>query len=89
VLHGKPVDKVPFTIYEYKIPQCAIERQLRNDGMCIVNRRHVAYSVSTPHCTSESYHYSEDGLPRVKTVVRTPAGKFPRSASRRISPVGR
>ena len=75
VLHGKPVDKVPFTVYEYKIPQCAVERQLRNDGLCIVNRRYSGHTIRTPNCATESHHYTEDGLPRVKTVVRTPVGE--------------
>ena len=29
-LRGQPVDKVPFTIYECMIPQCAVERRLRS-----------------------------------------------------------
>ena len=76
VLRGEPVDKVPFTIYEYKIPQCAIERQLRNDGMCIVNRRISPFSSWRPDCTVETHSYSENGRPRVRTVYRTPVGEL-------------
>ena len=39
-LCGEFADKVPFTIYESKLPQCSVERQLRNEGLCIVDRRH-------------------------------------------------
>ena len=43
VLHHQRPDKVPLTIYEGKIPQCAVERRLRNEGLCIVNRHHRGY----------------------------------------------
>lgn len=39
VLRREPVDKVPFTIYMSKIPRCSVERRLRNEGLCIVNRQ--------------------------------------------------
>ena len=29
VLHGGHAGKMPFTIYEYELPQCAVERELR------------------------------------------------------------
>jgi hypothetical protein len=76
VLRGEVPDKVPFTIYECMIPQCAVERRLRNDGLCIVNRHHQGYSSFTPGCTTESFHYHEDGKPRVRTVTRTPVGEI-------------
>lgn len=75
VLRGEPVDKVPFTVYEYKIPQCAVERRLRNDGLCIVNRRVPAYSSHRSGCTVESHTYADAGRPRVRTVYRTPVGE--------------
>lgn len=75
VLGGKPVDKVPFTIYENKIPQCAIERKLRNAGLCIVHRRVPVCLTERPNCVTETHSYSENGRPRVRTVIRTPVGK--------------
>jgi len=75
VLRGERTDKVPFTIYEYKIPHCAVERRLRNDGLCIVNRGVSPYATSRPGCGVESAHYSENGRPRVRTVYRTPVGE--------------
>jgi len=75
VLRGEAVDKVPFTIYEYKIPQCAVERRLREEGMCIVNRKIPAVLTETPNCTIEAHHYTEKGRPRVRTVIRTSVGE--------------
>jgi hypothetical protein len=75
VLRGEPVDKVPLTIYENKIPQCSVERQLRNAGMCIVHRRVRAVRTEMPNCVHRTYSYTENGLPRVRTVFRTPVGE--------------
>lgn len=75
-LAGRKTDHVPFTVYEYKLPQCAVERQLRNDGLCIMNRRYVGYGTVTPNCKTESYTYVDEktGKTLTKTVTRTPAG---------------
>ncbi|MFH0938995.1 MAG: uroporphyrinogen decarboxylase family protein [Planctomycetota bacterium] len=75
VLHGRKPDKVPFTIYENKIPQCAVERRLRNEGLCIVNRRQSSVIQETPNCVQETLRYSENGQPRERTVIRTPVGE--------------
>lgn len=75
VLHGKPVDKVPFTIYESKLPPCAVERRLRNDGLCIVNRRVPVCTSSCPGCTVETHTYVENGRPRLRRLYRTPVGE--------------
>ena len=73
-LHKQPTDKVPFTIYEYKIPQCAVERRLRNDGLCIVHRNVAGVKGSTPNCVGRSFSYSENGRSRVRQEIQTPAG---------------
>lgn len=75
VLRGEKPDKVPFTIYENKIPQCAVERRLRNEGLCIVNRKQAAVVAETPNCIQETYTWREDGQPRTRTVIRTPVGE--------------
>ena len=75
VLRGEKADKVPFTIYENKLPQCAVERRLRNDGLCIVERRHSACKSQTPNCPWETFQYRQDGRPRVRHVIRTPVGE--------------
>ena len=75
VLEGRRPDKVPFTIYESKIPQCAVERRLRNEGLCIVNRHHGGCKDQTPNCSWETFRYDENGRPRVRHVIRTPVGE--------------
>jgi uroporphyrinogen decarboxylase-like protein len=74
VLHQETPDRTPFTIYESKLPQCSVERRLRNDGLCIVERRVPVVRTSTPHVSSEARHYEEDGVAYVRRVLRTPAG---------------
>lgn len=76
VLRGEPVDKVPFTIYENFIPQCEVERRLRNEGLCIVQRQIPAYIIETPNCITETYSYTEQGRPRLRTTIRTPLGEI-------------
>jgi len=76
VLQGRSTDKVPFTIYESKIPQCSIERQLRNDGLCIVNRRYSVVSGGSPNVTSETHSYVEDGTRYDRRVYKTPLGEL-------------
>lgn len=75
VLRGEEPDRVPFTIYESKIPQCSVERRLRDHGLCIVNRRVPACLTETPNCVSESHTCTENGRPRVRRVTRTPVGE--------------
>jgi len=76
VLNGQKPDKVPFTIYECMIPQCSVERRLRNEGLCIVNRSQEGYNSRTPNCTKVTYSYREDGKPRTRTVLKTPVGEI-------------
>jgi len=73
-LRGEPTDKVPFTIYESMIPQSSVERQLRNDGLCIVDRRVAAVTTERPNVRVEVRRYSENGVDLVRTDYHTPAG---------------
>ena len=72
--HERP-DKVPFTIYENKIPQCSVERRLRDEGLCIVWRKHRGCIEETPNCSWESVQYTDGGRPRIRHVIRTPVGE--------------
>ena len=74
VLRGELPDKVPFTIYENKLPQCTVERQLRNEGLCIVNRRYSAIRRHSPNVRGESHTYMEDGVNYVRHDTHTPVG---------------
>jgi hypothetical protein len=73
VLHGQRVDRVPFTVYECMIPQCAAERQMRNRGLCIVNRSSV-FASHQPNVKYTSQTYCEGATRLVRNTWETPAG---------------
>lgn len=74
-LRREPVDKVPFTIYETFLPQTSREREMRELGMCIVNRRYPVYKAATPNVVAHSVHYvGDDGEDRIRRVYETPVG---------------
>jgi hypothetical protein len=86
LLGGQP-DMVPFTHYDTLFPRCAVERQLRNDGLCIVQRRPSVFTVDSPHVSREEVHFSgRDGRARIRTSIHTPDGTL--SAVRISMPIG-
>jgi hypothetical protein len=70
--HGY-VDKIPFTIYEDMLPQCEVERQLRNRGLCIVNRRNV-FTTHYPNVKIWQEVFTESGKKMTRTYYQTPVG---------------
>ena len=82
-LSGGKVDKVPFTMYERKIPQCTAEREMRNRGMCIVWRSSV-HAVHRPNVKTTQQTYHQDGKRMVRTTHETPAGAL----TQVVEPVG-
>lgn len=75
-LRGDRPDKIPVTVYESKIPQCTVERQLRNKGLCIVQRV-TSYKVMYPNVKTESRHFTdEQGRYLVRTTYKTPYGEL-------------
>ena len=74
VLRGKMPDRVPLTMYENKIPQCAVERQLRNEGLCIVHRTSV-FKTFMPNVETRTEGFSIDGIPYIRTIMKTPVGE--------------
>lgn len=73
-LAGGCADKVPFTIYENKIPQCAAERAMRNRGMCIVNRATPGYRAHRPNVKTHEEVTFRDGKRFTRTYYETPHG---------------
>ncbi len=73
VLRGGVADKVPFTMYNEKVPQCTAERNMRNRGLCIVKRIGVC-SIKTPNVKETSHTYRENGKTLTRTQFETPAG---------------
>lgn len=78
VLKRQKTDKIPFTIYENKLPQCTIERILRNNGLCIVKRTSV-YDVVYPNVLFKTITYTENGISYTKTIINTPYGELERT----------
>ncbi len=73
-LRGGCADKVPFTIYSTKIPQCEAEREMRNRGLCIVNRAAPVVRTCQPNVKITETHYAENGKNLVRRYYETPVG---------------
>lgn len=75
VLLGRPVDRIPFTAYENKTCPSEAEREMRNNGMCILERRISTYAMENPAVSEEATYYrGADGFSRRRRVIRTPKG---------------
>ena len=72
-LRGGLADRVPFTMYECMIPQCAAERALRNRGLCIVKRVGV-FKTHTPNVRHRREVHWENGEQFTRDHYDTPAG---------------
>ena len=73
-LHGGFSGKIPFTIYASKLPRCRLERDLRNRGLCPVERRVPVVSAVSPNVKIRQSTSSETGKTLVTTVYETPVG---------------
>lgn len=74
-LRGGHSDRVPFTMYENKIPQCAVEREMRNRGMCIVKRDASVFKIHHPNVKITPQIYFEGEKQFTRTWFETPVGK--------------
>lgn len=73
-LRGGHSNTVPFTMYECMIPQCTMEREMRNRGLCIVKRDVPIYSVRRPNVKVRQETTWEDGRRLTRTTYETPVG---------------
>jgi hypothetical protein len=73
-LLGLELDRLPFTVYENKVVYGKAERELRNDGMCIVQRRPLFYLLETPNCATTATQVTINGRAEVRTRIETPRG---------------
>ncbi len=74
VLRGEAADRLPFTVYASKVPQCEAERELRNRGMCLVHRIR-SYTVEYPNVrVTEARYHDQRGRWVVRRQYETPAG---------------
>lgn len=73
VFRGELLDRVPFALKGWRISQCRAERELRNDGLGIIDARSV-YSTHNPNIKAETLHYTENGQTLRRTTIKTPVG---------------
>ena len=72
----RPHDGVPFTVYESLLPRGESERRLRDDGLCVFVHP-PAFRTVLRQVTEETVRFTgADGQPRLRHVVRTPAGNL-------------
>ena len=57
VFEGEWVDAVPFALKGWRIPSCELERQLLDDGLCILDSAQV-YGTASPNVESETLQLS-------------------------------
>jgi len=74
ILYGDKPDRVPFTIYECMVPQGDLGQQLRDEGMCVVDRGHAVVHTRTPNVTYQSKSYTEEGITYSRSDIHTPVG---------------
>ena len=83
-LAGQMPDRVPFVIWNNKLPGGDLDRQLLKLEACIINKSTV-YRLTTPGIeTITEQLESKDGLPRMQKTYRTPAGTL--STIQRLCP---
>lgn len=72
-LRFERVDRVPFTAYGGMAPQCAVERGLRNRGMCI-KRGAPVFRAQRPDWKETHRYYEEDGKRLLRIAFEGPEG---------------
>lgn len=74
ILTGGVEKTVPFTMYESKIPQCEVERKMRNRGLCIVYRNIPILKSYRPNVKTTESSYWKDGKKFTRIEHETPVG---------------
>jgi hypothetical protein len=75
IFAGHMVDRIPFSLKGWRVPQCQAELELRNRGLAIFDSYPV-YSVHSPNVESQTHTYTERGAVHTRTRLRTPAGEL-------------
>jgi len=73
IFMGEMTDQVPFVLKGWRVPSCRAERELRNDGMGIMDSCSV-YRTRSPNVSTETIQYSENGQALQRTIAKTPVG---------------
>ena len=73
-LLGQETDRIPFTSYENKIEYGRAERELRNDGLCIVYRKTDFFKLFAPDCIRTVTFREGSGQSERHIRIETPRG---------------
>ena len=73
-LRGEATDKRSFTVYESRLPRCAVERELRNRGLCVVDRSVPVLRSHRPDVKVVQTSYVENGKSLTRIEHQTPVG---------------
>ncbi len=73
VLRNKPVDWLPFTIYDTLLPRGLNERLLRNIGVSLINKQ-ILYESTCLDAKITRLEYKEKGICYVRDDIATPKG---------------
>ena len=75
VLRGNRPDKIPFTIYDWKIPWGYDKRKLRERGL-VMMERFPGWRAEYPHCELTMLTFTQDGHKYEREIVKTPRGEI-------------
>ena len=75
VFRGEMVARVPFALKGWRIPSCRAERELRNDGLGVVDSAEV-YRTHSENTSTEARTYVEDGVTYTRTTIATRRGEL-------------
>lgn len=73
VLKGDIPDKIPFTIYDWKIPWGYDKRKLVERGLALI-RRFPSFRAEYHHCELKIISYIDKGVRYEQEIIKTPKG---------------
>ena len=71
---GERPDRVPFTCYAVLLPRGQVERQVREEGLALIER-HAPFETETPDVETVRHTFRRDGRTFVRETFRTPVGE--------------
>ena len=75
VINGKPVDRVPFVMYEGMLPLDEVDEHLGSDRIGLM-RWSAVHKVIQHSCTKETEDYTVDGTKWQRITIHTPFGSI-------------
>lgn len=85
IFDGELVDKIPFALKGWRIPECEMRETLLREGMCVIDSRGV-YGSRSPNVSSEGETFEKDGMTYQRTTIKTPEGNLTSMSKRVPSP---